>query len=123
MKPVTLLIAISAIATSFAFTTSALAQAKVKKPIIPQITNALKWAQETGKFAGGANFCKVEHEVLEDYISRAHAKIASTALDDEDLIVARVEFNNVKSRESIQEPSNGCEKFMIIFNRENARLD
>lgn len=123
MKPVTLLIAISAIATSLTFSAATYAQSKDRKPIIPQVTDALIWAQETGKLAGGASFCKVDPDILDDYISRAHAKIASTAADEQDLIVSRVEFNNVKTRESIEIPSVGCEKFLIIFNRENARMD
>ena len=123
MKPVTLLIAISAITSSFALSGAAFAQAKIKEPIIPQVTDALIWAQETGKLAGGATFCKIDPDVLEDYISRAHGKIAITANDEQDLIVSRVEFNNVKSRESIEEPVSGCKSFLVIFNRENARMD
>jgi hypothetical protein len=81
------------------------------------------WAGETGVIAGGANFCKIDPELIESYISRAQARIASESRSDVELVVARITFSNTMNTSSISEPEGGCEDFADRFDRENIRLD
>lgn len=94
--------------------------APMPRPV--EISEAQKWAKETGYVAGSAKFCKFEEDVVEHYISRAYAKIAHEATDKEDLIVARIDFSNSLNSASSQKPRNGCEAFKEVFKRENTRF-
>lgn len=78
-------------------------------------TRAEQWAEDTAKIAGAATFCKLDQEEIENYINRAHAKIAANAADEVDLVIARVHFSNIYSRASSIEPDEGCEAFTIYF--------
>ncbi len=88
----------------------------------PEVTEAQKWARETGYVAGAAKFCEFDQDLIESFISRAYAKLAETAVDKEDLIVARIEFSNIMSTATTKAPSDGCEDFKETFRRESARL-
>lgn len=89
---------------------------------VPEVTEAQKWARETGYVAGAAKFCSFDQDLIENFISRAYAKLAETATDKEDLIVARIEFSNTMSSASSKEPGDGCEDFKETFRRESARI-
>jgi len=78
-------------------------------------TRAEQWAEDTAKIAGAATYCKLDQEEIENYINRAHAKIAANAKDEVDLVIARVHFSNIFSRASSIEPEEGCESFTAYF--------
>lgn len=86
-------------------------------------SRALQWATDTGRVAGGATFCAMDVEVVEEYISIAQAKIAATANDNVDRVVARIEFGNIFNVASSQEPLGGCENFAQLFPQEARKLN
>lgn len=86
-------------------------------------TRAMQWAADTAKVAGGAAFCALDIEIIEEYIAIAQAKIAATANDKVDRVVARIEFGNVYNVASSQEPLGGCENFTKLFPREASKLN
>lgn len=81
------------------------------------------WALETGEVAGAAVFCEIEQDLLENYITRAQAKIATEAHSDVDLVVARISFTNTMNTTSIKAPAEGCKAFGERFERESLRLN
>ena len=95
--------------TSLFATTMAAAQASTT----PSPATAL--ARQAGAVAGGAIFCQIDQEKQEIYVDRAQARIALSAVDDVDLVVARVAFSNQKNHASAVEPDGGCEEFMRQF--------
>lgn len=86
-------------------------------------SRALQWAADTGKVAGGATYCAMDTNVIEEYISIAQAKIAATANDNVDRVVARIEFGNIFNVASSQEPLGGCENFAELFPQELRKLN
>ena len=86
-------------------------------------SRALQWAADTGKVAGAATFCAMDTDVVEEYISIAQAKIAATANDNVDRVVARIEFGNIFNVASSQEPLGGCENFAQLFPQEARKLN
>lgn len=81
----------------------------------PDRSRAEQWAEDTAKVAGAATFCELDQEEIENYINRAHAKIAAHAKDEVDLVIARVHFSNIFNRASSVEPAEGCEAFILYF--------
>lgn len=81
----------------------------------PERSRAEQWAEDTAKIAGAATFCNLDQEEIENYINRAHAKIAANANDEVDLVIARVHFSNTYNRASSVEPAEGCEAFTLYF--------
>lgn len=98
-----------------------LVTAPVQLPL-PDVSEAQKWARETGYVAGAAKYCQFDQDLIESFITRAYAKLAETAVDKEDLIVARIEFSNTMSSATTKEPSDGCDDFKETFRRESARI-
>jgi hypothetical protein len=86
-------------------------------------SRALQWAEDTAKVAGAAAFCALDSDTVEEYISRAQAKIAATANDKVDRVVARIEFGNVYNVASSQEPLGGCKIFAQLFPQEASKLN
>ena len=88
-----------------------------------EASRAMAWAREMGEIAGGATFCKMDPEVIENFILQALARIASEAHDDVDQVVSRITFNNTLDTSAIKEPKGGCDNFPEVFERELKRLD
>ena len=86
-------------------------------------SRAYTWAIETSLIAGGANFCKIDPELIESYITGAQTRIASEARGEVELVVARIAFSNGVNTASIIEPVGGCDDFAERFARETARLN
>ena len=86
-------------------------------------TQAAEWASRTGTIAGSATFCEMDEDVVEEYINKAQAKIASTTVDDLDLVAARIEFRNVYAASAARAPVEGCDQFARSFKRKLALLD
>lgn len=109
---------------SFGLSTNTIAQHKNTDDAVESSdSRAQIWAKETGEIAGGAAFCKLDPEIVESYITRAQARIASEAHSDVELVVARITFSNTLNTTSISEPEEGCEDFSDRFERESVRLD
>lgn len=86
-------------------------------------TPAAEWASRTGIIAGSATFCEMDEEVVEEYINKAQAKIASTTIDELDLVAARIEFRNVYTASAARAPVEGCDQFARSFKKKLALLD
>ncbi len=76
---------------------------------------ATAFARQAGAVAGAAIFCQIDRQKQEIYLDRAQAKIALSARDEVDLVVARISFSNEKNYASAIEPDSGCEEFMRQF--------
>lgn len=98
------------------------AQAIVEEPKETE-SRALSWAGDTAKIAGAASFCGLDSDTVESYVALAQAKIAAIASDKVDRVVARIEFGNVFSVASSQEPVGGCENFAQLFPQEANKLN
>lgn len=99
------------------------AQEIAKKETEVAESRAMLWASDTAKVAGSASFCAMDVDVVEDYISRAQAKIAAIANDKIDRVVARIEFGNVYNVASSQVPVGGCANFAQLFPQESNKLN
>ena len=86
-------------------------------------SRAYTWAIETSLIAGGANYCKIDPELIESYITSAQTRIASESRGEVELVVARIAFSNGVNTSSIIEPVGGCEDFAERFARETLRLN
>ncbi len=86
-------------------------------------SRALQWAVDTAKVAGAAAYCALDTDTVEEYIALAQGKIAATANDKVDRVVARIEFGNVYNVASSQEPTGGCEIFARLFPQEASKLN
>ena len=106
-----------ALAGNFASSQEVADKAEVKE------SRALQWAVDTAKVAGAASFCALGVDTVEDYISRAQAKIAAIASDKVDRVVAKIEFGNVYNVASSQEPTGGCTNFAQLFPQESSKLN
>ena len=80
------------------------------------------FATETGRIAGNAEFCEIDPELVEEFLSIAEARIIALASDDVDLAVSRFEFSNSQSRAAITEPDGGCDNFSIYFAAQKNRI-
>ena len=76
---------------------------------------ALQMASDTGGIAGGGAYCQVDPEMVEQYITRALARVAALTDDQLDLVAARIEFNNTYAAASAREPEGGCDELTRRF--------
>lgn len=76
---------------------------------------ASKFAIKAAIIAGGARHCKFDKDLVEEYISLAHAKIAQLAKDKEENVIAKMDFTNSMVVASIKEPEKGCKDFNHTF--------
>lgn len=72
-------------------------------------------ASQTGAIAGAAIFCQIDEDKQEIFFDRAQARIALSAVDDVDLVVAKIAFSNEKNHASAIEPEGGCDQFVLLF--------
>lgn len=85
-------------------------------------TDAIKTAGQAGEIAGGGYYCQMEGDELDDFITMAHARIATQAIDKVDRVVAQLEFSNNYSAWSARPPEEGCEVFVLKFSEKFAAL-
>ena len=76
---------------------------------------ATDFARQAGAVAGAAIFCQIDQQKQEAYVDRAQARIALSAHDEVDLVVARIAFSNQKNHASASEPDGGCKEFSRQF--------
>lgn len=91
----------------------AAAMAAAQASALPSPATAI--ARQAGAVAGAAIFCQIDQHEQEIYLDRAQARIALSAHDEVDLVVARIAFSNEKNHASAIEPDSGCEEFMRQF--------
>ncbi|RMF74739.1 MAG: hypothetical protein D6740_01950 [Alphaproteobacteria bacterium] len=73
-------------------------------------------AERLGLLAGAAEYCRVEPDRLDDFIARAHARLATMARKDPLAIAgARVEFNAFAALGRAEGPEQGCPAFLESF--------
>ena len=85
-------------------------------------TDAIKTGGQSGQIAGGGYFCQMDGDELDDFITMAHARIATQAVDKVDRVVAQLEFSNNYSAWSARPPEEGCELFLQKFSQKFADL-
>ena len=73
-------------------------------------------AERLGLLAGAAEYCHVEPDRLDDFIARAHARLATMARKDPLAVAgARVEFNAFAALGRAEGPQEGCAAFHETF--------
>jgi len=88
----------------------------------PQEQRLIRAARDYAAIAGGARFCKLDPDDIEEFIGKSYARIVLLARDDYQKILGRLEFKNILAATSAKEPAEGCKKFREQFNlvlREN----
>jgi len=76
----------------------------------------LQIARQTATIAGGARYCKLDIDDIEEFIGKADARIVLLARDDYQKILGRLEFKNILAAASAKEPTEGCKKLEDQFN-------
>jgi hypothetical protein len=75
----------------------------------------LQTARKHAALAGGARFCKLDKDDIEEFISKADARLALLARDDYQKVLGRLEFKNLLAATSARAPDNGCAQLKIRF--------
>ncbi|PCI64009.1 MAG: hypothetical protein COB37_03410 [Kordiimonadales bacterium] len=75
----------------------------------------MQMARQSGTIAGGAEFCRLDSDDIDAFISRTYAQIAVRSRDNFQKILARLEFKNLKVAASGKEPEGGCNKLTAQF--------
>jgi len=81
----------------------------------PQEQKLLQIARQAARVAGGARYCKLQNDDIEEFIGKAEARIALVARDDYQKILGRLEFKNILAAAAAKEPEGGCDKFAVQF--------
>lgn len=100
---------------SSVFGTPVSAQEKPVGDIDMQERRLIELAQTTAAIAGGARFCRFDTDDIEEFISKADARIVLLARDDYQKVLGRLEFKNILAATSARAPAVGCEKLSIQF--------
>lgn len=82
----------------------------------PQERQILKVAKQSATIAGGATYCKLDPDDIEEFIGKAQARLALLARNDYQKVLGRIEFKNILDATSAREPRAGCEEFEDQFN-------
>lgn len=72
-------------------------------------TAVMQAAHEGAKLAGAARFCNVDSDLIDEFISTTHARIAMLAKDTYEKIAGRLEFKNLLDASSVKAPEEGCD--------------
>lgn len=75
----------------------------------------LKYARSNGILAGGAKYCRIENDLLEEYIAKTNAQIAFMAADDYQKVLGRLEFKNTLTAASVKQPKTSCDQLIEQF--------
>lgn len=92
------------------------AQEPAKPKSSPQEQQLLRTARESATIAGGARYCRLDQDDIEEFIGKAQAQIVLLARDDYQKILGRLEFKNILAAMSAKEPVGGCDKLESTFN-------
>lgn len=72
-------------------------------------TAVMQAAHDGAKLAGAARFCNVDSDLVDEFISTTHARIAMLAKDTYEKIAGRLEFKNLLDASSVKAPEEGCD--------------
>lgn len=75
----------------------------------------LQLARDTATIAGGARYCELDQDDIEEFIGKVDARLAYLARDNYQKVLARLEFKNVLTAASAKEPEKGCQALERIF--------
>jgi len=78
-------------------------------------TELLSFARHSAKIAGGAQYCKADEDMIDEFIARAEARLAVLAKDDYEKVLGKLEFKNVLAGAAAREPEEGCDSFVASF--------
>lgn len=73
-------------------------------------------ARQSALLAGGARFCRIDSETIDEFIGLTDARIAVLARDDYEKIMGKLEFKNMLTAHSAKMPEGGCEPLIARFN-------
>ena len=80
-----------------------------------KISPLSKIARDNAQIAGGAVFCKIEKEKIDEYIDNVQIQLRIKSKDTNELVLARMDFTNSLIVASTQEPKDGCKQFRETF--------
>jgi len=75
----------------------------------------LTFARSSAKVAGGAQYCKADEDMIDEFIAKAEARLAILAKDDYEKVLGKLEFKNVLAGAAAREPEEGCDAFVAGF--------
>ncbi len=101
----------SLLTVTIAATAAVNAQSASKK----QEDTILNYARNNGVVAGGAKYCKVADDLLEEYIAKTNAQIAFLARDDYQKVLGRLEFKNTMTAATVKKPKTSCDDIIERF--------
>lgn len=84
-------------------------------PQSAQEQRLMQMARQSGMIAGGAEYCRLDGDDIDTFVSRAYAQIAVQSRDNIQKILARLEFKNLKVAASGKQPEGGCDKLITQF--------
>lgn len=73
-------------------------------------------ARQSALLAGGARFCRIDDETIEEFIGLTDARLAVLARDDYEKVMGKLEFKNMLTAHSAKMPDGGCETLIARFN-------
>ncbi|WP_262695542.1 hypothetical protein [Kordiimonas aquimaris] len=79
-------------------------------------------ARESAIVAGGAKYCKLDDDLVEEFIARVEARLSVLASDEYEKVLARLEFKNVLDAYSVRAPEKPCPEFTLTFERARQSL-
>ena len=82
----------------------------------------LRIARDSAIVAGGAKYCKLDDDLVEEFIARAEARLSIMASDEYEKVLARLEFKNVLDAYTVRAPEKSCPDFSLIFERARQSL-
>jgi hypothetical protein len=81
----------------------------------------LSFARSSAIIAGGAQYCKADEDMIDEFVTKAEARLAILAKDDYEKVLGKLEFKNVLAGAAAREPAEGCDAFVAGF-EESVRL-
>jgi len=74
-----------------------------------------KLAITAGRQAGSAEYCRMDRDKLDAFISQVMGRLSADAADDAERAFLRIAFKNQQTAASAREPEGGCPKFLREF--------
>ena len=70
---------------------------------------------KNASIAGSARYCKVETDLVEEFISKTEARLAYMSKDTYEKVISKIDFKNMLDAASGREPEGGCGTFEKKF--------
>ena len=103
------------LATSITLHSNAFASDQNIQPQPVQDNKTQKYISDTALMLGGARFCKVEMDLVEEFIILAEGRLNALAVDEYEKVTNMIDFKNLAAAASGKPPKAGCTKFMRHF--------